>query len=71
MALPYFRSHNYIKKYDVNNLCQLKKARPWDLCQLKITRASLFISAEHGVNIFTPTGISEEHVNILPSLQFN
>ena len=71
MDLQYFKSHNYIKKYEVNNLCQLRKARPCDLCQLNITRSPLFISAEYGVNTFTRTCISEEHMNTLPSFQFN
>lgn len=69
MDLPYFKSHNYIKKYEVNNLCQLKKARSCDLCQLNITRAPLFISAEYGESTFTRTlnlRRTCEHTSFIP-----
>lgn len=52
MDLPSFKSYNYIKKNEVNNLCQLRKSRPCDLCQLNITRAPLYLSAQYGLNTF-------------------
>lgn len=52
MDLPCFKSYNYINKNEVNNLCQLRKQRPYDLSQLNITRAPLFISTKYGLNTF-------------------
>ena len=69
MDLPYFKSYNYIQKYEVNNLCHLRKARPRDLCQVNTMRAPLFISAKYSLNKFTC--ISEEHMNTFPPFQFN